>query len=197
MNMKKLNVITTFAVLMILQCVTATANEDKATMNSKKSACPDYLNHSYRKLHSTKEASLCDMSSGKVLLVVNTASHCGFTPQFEGLEALHKKYADQGLKTVGFASNDFNQETKDEAKSAGICFENFGVSFTMLAATQVTGAEANPTFQYLNEKTSQPSWNFNKYLVNLETGEVEHFSSQVNPTESELEQKIVKLLSEA
>jgi glutathione peroxidase len=99
-------------------------------------ACPVFLNHDFRQLHSDKTINLCENYSGKPLLIVNTASHCGYTKQFGPLESLHQKYKDQGLHIVGFASDDFNQEDKDEAKAAGICYKNYGVTFTMLAPTQ-------------------------------------------------------------
>jgi glutathione peroxidase len=101
-------------------------------MSSVVSACPDYLQGEYRKLHSKKMIDLCEVvKDKKAILVVNTASHCGFTSQFEGLEALNQKYQDKGLVVIGFASDDFKQEDADEEKAADICFVNFGVKFTM------------------------------------------------------------------
>ena len=81
-------------------------------------ACPDFLDHSMRKLHSKEEVNFCEVQAGRPMLIINTASHCGYTPQFKGLEALHREYADRGLVVVGFASDDFRQEAKDEAKAA-------------------------------------------------------------------------------
>lgn len=168
--------------------------EGKSESAARDNACPNFLNESYRLLHHTKESNLCDLVNGDVVLIVNTASHCGYTPQFKGLEALNQKYSSLGLTTIGFASDAFNQETKDEAESAGICFKNFGVTFTMLASTQVRGEQANTTFQHLNSKTQAPSWNFNKYLVDLKTGEVKHFGSRTQPLNSDLEKAISELL---
>ena len=100
--------------------------------------CPAYLDHEFRKLHSSQSVNLCKAYAGKPMLIINTASHCGFTPQFKGLEAVHAKYKDRGLVVVGFSSNDFNQEAKDEEKAAEVCFLNNGVTFTMLAPQHVT-----------------------------------------------------------
>lgn len=152
--------------------------------------CPDYLQGEYRKLHSNEKVTLCQLAENKTLLVVNTASHCGFTSQFKGLEALHKAYKDKGLVVVGFASDDFNQEDKDEEKAAGICFLNFGVTFTMLAPTHVRGDEANNLFKYLNREAGAPKWNFNKYLLDKNGKVVEHFGSMTSPDSNKLKQAI-------
>ena len=98
--------------------------------------CPEFLNHNLRKLHSQDTVNLCEVAAGKPLLIVNTASHCGYTSQFTGLEQLHEAYKDRGLVVVGFASNDFRQEAKDESEAAAICYKNYGVTFTMMAPTR-------------------------------------------------------------
>lgn len=157
-------------------------------------ACPTYLQGEYRKLHSTDDIDLCKLTEGKPVLVVNTASHCGYTSQFKGLETLNKKYQKRGLVVVGFASNDFNQEAKDEAEAAGICFVNFGVTFTMFSPTHVRGDNANPLFKTLAAETSAPKWNFNKYLLDKNGKVVEHFGSSVKPGDEELIKAIEKLL---
>ena len=102
----------------------------------------------YRKLHSKDSVDICALMENKTVLVVNTASHCGFTSQFKELEALHKKYKDKGLVIVGFASDDFKQEDADEEKAAEICYLNYGVTFTMLSPTAVTGDKANAQTAY-------------------------------------------------
>jgi glutathione peroxidase len=151
--------------------------------------CPDFLKHDLRKLHSAKTAHLCDLATNKkAVLFVNTASHCGFTEQFSGLEALHKKYKDQGLLVLGFPSDSFKQESKSEEDTARVCFKNFGVTFDMFETLPVRGKKAHPLFKYLAEQTTAPSWNFNKYL--WVDGKLTHFGSRTSPLDSELETAI-------
>ena len=157
-------------------------------------ACPDYLKGDYRKLHSKDSVNLCELTENKAVLIVNTASHCGFTSQFKELEALHKQYQDKGLVIVGFASDDFKQEAKDEEEAAGICFLNYGVTFTMLAPTHVRGDNANTVFKTLAKESTQPKWNFNKYLVDKDGKLVEHFGSMVKPDSATLTGAIEKVL---
>jgi glutathione peroxidase len=156
--------------------------------------CPAFLNRDFQKLHSSESINLCKSFAGRPLLIVNTASHCGFTPQFKGLEALHRKYRDRGLVVVGFPSGDFNQEAKDQAETADVCYINYGVTFTMLAPTAVTGQKANPVFLELNRRAGEPSWNFNKYLVSGDGKAVEHFDSRVTPDAPKLLSAIEQLL---
>lgn len=156
--------------------------------------CPDYMQGEYRKLHSKEAVNICELMENKTVLVVNTASHCGFTSQFKGLEALHKKYKDQGLVVVGFASDDFKQEDGDEEKAAEICYLNYGVTFTMFSPTQVTGDKANTLFKALAEQSTQPKWNFNKYLLGKDGKVVEHFGSRVKPDSATLAKAIEQQL---
>jgi glutathione peroxidase len=156
--------------------------------------CPAFLNHDFKKLHSSQSINLCEQYAGRPLLIVNTASHCGFTPQFKGLEALHKKYQARGLVVVGFPSDDFKQEAKDEAEAADVCYVNYGVTFTMLSPSPVTGSAANPVFQELNRRATAPAWNFNKYLVSSDGKLVRHFGSRVAPESPELQTAIEQLL---
>jgi glutathione peroxidase len=157
-------------------------------------ACPEYLNHDFRQLHSSKTVNLCKSFAGKPLLIVNTASHCGFTPQFKGLEAVNKKYKDKGLVVVGFASDDFNQEEKDEAKAAEICEQNFGVTFLMLSPTHVKGGDANPVFKELAAQKKAPAWNFNKYLVQADGKVQTYFASATTPESAEFTAAVDQLL---
>lgn len=157
-------------------------------------ACPEFLDHSMRRLHSQEDVNLCEVTQGKPVLVVNTASHCGFTPQFKGLEALHQSYKDRGLVVVGFASDSFKQEAASEAKAADVCFVNYGVSFTMLAPTDVKGRDANPVFKAINAQAGAPRWNFNKYLIDGDGNVVEHFDSGIAPDSSQLTAAIEKVL---
>lgn len=156
--------------------------------------CPAFLDHDFKKLRSSQSVNLCAESAGKPMLIVNTASHCGYTGQFEGLEALHQKYKARGLVVVGFPSNDFRQEAKDEEETAEICFINYGVTFTMLAPTSVKGADANPVFRELGRQSSEPAWNFNKYLVGADGKVVQYFKSDVRPDSAALNQAIEQLL---
>ena len=128
------------------------------------------------------------------MLIVNTASHCGFTPQFTALEALHKEYQEQGLVVIGFPSDDFFQEEDDEKDTADICFVNYGVTFTMLSPVHVYGSEAHPIFKALAEKTTAPKWNFYKYLVSADGKTVKHFNSRVKPDSDMLVSAINKIL---
>lgn len=161
--------------------------------DARAAECPAFLNHEFQKLHSPKSVNLCDEFAGRPLLIVNTASHCGFTKQFKGLEALHRQYQSRGLVVVGFPSNDFNQEAKDQAETADVCYINYGVTFTMLAPTPVTGPNANPVFQELNRRAQEPSWNFNKFLVSGDGKTVQHFDSREAPDSP----KLVKAIEQA
>ena len=162
---------------------------------SRATDCPAFLDHEFKKLHSSDSVNLCATYAGKPLLIVNTASHCGYTPQFKGLEALHRKYQARGLVVVGFPSDDFNQEAKDEAKTADICYVNYGVTFTMLAPSAIAGANANPVFRELNRRAGEPSWNFNKYLVSADGKSVQRFDSDVTPDSPQLTRAVELLLN--
>ena len=152
--------------------------------------CHDLLNYEAQKLRSKQTVDFCREFSGKAVLFVNTASQCGYTPQFKGLEQLNKKYGDK-LAIVGFPSDDFNQEYDDTEKVADVCYVNYGVTFTMMAPSSVKGENANAIFKLLAERTGQePQWNFNKYLVSADGNDVQHFSSSVAPDDKGLIEKI-------
>jgi len=174
------------ALALAVLAVSATANAG--------AACPVYLDQTMRRLHSQEDVNLCEVTAGKPVLIVNPASHCGYTPQFKGLEALHQSYKDRGLVVVGFASDSFRQEADSEAEAADVCFVNYGVSFTMLAPTPVRGSGANPVFQKLGAEAGEPKWNFNKYLVDADGNVVEHFDSGVRPDSSTMTAAIEKVL---
>lgn len=157
-------------------------------------ACPAFLNQEYRKLHSPESVNLCALVAGKPALIVNTASHCGFTPQFKGLEEAYQRYKGRGLVVVGFSSDDFNQEAKDEAEAATMCFINYGVKFTMLAPQHVKGPEANAVFKELARQTAEPKWNFNKYLLTADGKVAQYFDSRVAPDSREFNEAVEKLL---
>lgn len=158
-------------------------------------ACPPLLQTSPKRLQDEKPQPLCAYA-GKVLLVVNTASYCGFTSQFEGLEALNAKYAARGLVVMGFPSNDFKQEDADAKKTADVCFNTYGVKFPMFASGPVRGADAQPLFKQLAAATgAQPSWNFNKYLVGRDGKPIAHFGSMSGPTSKSLVEAVEKALA--
>ncbi|MEQ1635514.1 MAG: glutathione peroxidase [Methylococcales bacterium] len=157
--------------------------------------CPEYLNYPIKKLHSSKTLNICEAYPGKALLIVNTASHCGYTPQFKALEQLHQRYKAKDLVILGFASNDFKQEAKDDQEIAKVCYINYGVTFDMFAPIAVIGETAHPLFKELAKQASPPAWNFNKYLVNSKGNVVKHFASQVTPDSPELVQAIEQALS--
>ncbi|MBD9355491.1 glutathione peroxidase [Methylomonas albis] len=156
--------------------------------------CSGLLNFKMPKLRSSEQIDFCQAFQGKVILAVNTASNCGYTPQFKGLEALYQKYKDQGLVVVGFPSNDFNQEFAEAEKTANVCYINYGVTFPMLEKSQVKGATANGFFQKLSKATGvTPAWNFHKYLIDRNGTSVTAFPSDVTP--EQLDAKISALLS--
>jgi glutathione peroxidase len=167
----------------------------QGTTTSSSAACPPLLNHTAARLQDDKPQNLCQYA-GKVLLVVNTASYCGFTSQFEGLEALNARYAARGLVVLGFPSGDFKQEDKDAKKTAEVCFNTYGVKFPMFATGPVRGADAQPFFRQLAQATGQqPSWNFNKYLVGRDGKALAHFGSMTGPTSATITAAIEKALA--
>jgi len=158
--------------------------------------CPDLLKFVKRKLNSQETVNLCDEFAGKTLLIVNTASYCGFTPQFEGLEALYSDYKDKGFAVLGFPSHDFNQEDQDEGKTAELCELTYGVQFPMFEAVSVRGDEADPLYRKLAEKSgTAPKWNFYKYLVNKNGDVVDSYSSFTKPEDEDFRADIEKALT--
>jgi len=147
-------------------------------------ACPPILQHTFPRLQDEKPQSLCQYA-GKVVLVVNTASFCGFTPQYKGLEALDSKYRSRGLVVLGFPSNDFAQESGSNKEIADFCESTFGVKFPMFAKSSVRGANANPLFKQLALASgTTPKWNFYKYLIGRDGKVVQAWSSMTAPDES-------------
>jgi glutathione peroxidase len=159
-------------------------------------ACPVLLDRSMSDILE-KPRSLCEYA-GKVVLVVNTASQCGYTPQYEGLEALHRKYRDRGLVVLGFPSNDFGaQEPGSNQEIAAFCVNQYAIDFQMFAKTSVRGREANALFAELARATgAEPRWNFHKYLVARDGKRVQSFDTRVAPGDPKLVGAIEKLLGE-
>ena len=177
----------------LIQCVSLVVFLGFASSAAAQS-CPEFLDHEQRKLHSRDSVNLCEVAADQPMLVVNTASRCGYTGQFEGLEALHQQYKDRGLVVVGFASDDFRQEADTEEEAAKVCFVNFGVTFTMIAPTPVTGEQANPVFREINRQSEQPRWNFTKYVIDRSGKVVERFPSKVRPNDPQLIETVESLL---
>ena len=151
-------------------------------------AGPGLLDVEYRPLASRRPVNLAEQHDGKVLLVVNTASKCGYTPQYEGLEALQRRYAGRGFAVLGFPSNDFRgQEPGDEAQIQEFCTLTYGVKFPMYEKVQVTGEDATPLYRRLaRESGVQPGWNFHKYLVSRDGRVVGNWPSKVEPGDKAL-----------
>ncbi len=167
----------------------------QAAQPTQASACPATLNHVFERLQDEAPQSLCQYS-GKVLLVVNTASYCGFTPQYKGLEALYARYRDRGLVVLGFPSNDFAQETGDNKQIADFCENTYGVKFPMFSKSSVRGPQANPLFRQLAHATGrQPLWNFHKYLIARDGSVVNSYTSLTSPDSSALVADIEKQLA--
>ena len=150
--------------------------------NAVHADCPPLLDAALPTLTEDKPASLCQYR-GKVLLVVNTASQCGYTPQYQGLEKLWQRYRDKGLVVLGFPSNDFGaQEPGSNREIAKFCEVNYGVSFPMFGKSSVAKGSANPFFEKLAQATgSRPGWNFHKYLVDRSGAKAVAFDTRVAP----------------
>ncbi len=159
-------------------------------------ACPPLLDVTKRPLNGGEPVRLCDAYQGQVVLVVNTASKCGFTPQFEGLEALHAEYKDQGLAVIGFPSGDFGgQEYASEERIQAFCRLTYGVRFPMYEKTHAAKHAAGPLYRGLGSQAGEyPQWNFHKYLLNREGELVASFPSRVAPDDDALLRAIRKQL---
>lgn len=154
------------------------------------------LDHSFRRLASPERVHLGEAFGGQVLLVVNTASKCGFTPQYEGLEALHQEFSARGFAVLGFPSNDFmGQEPGTEEEIREFCTLNFGVQFPMFERVVVRGREASPFFRELAAAAGEaPRWNFHKYLVGRNGEVLDSFGSRVRPEDPELRAAVMRAL---
>ncbi len=160
-------------------------------------ACPALLQRTFNRLQTGKSESLCQFE-GKVLLVVNTASYCGYTHQFEGLEAMYRKYKDRGLVVVGFPSNDFGQqEPGSNAEIAEFCRLTYGVEFPMFEKSSVSSLAGNPLFTELASRTGKaPQWNFHKYVIDRSGVPVGSFTSQTEPGDRALVKLVERLLAD-
>ncbi len=160
-------------------------------------SCGNLLDYSQSPLRSGPAINLCDAYAGKVLLIVNTASRCGFTSQFKQLEALYQKYDDQGLVILGFPSNDFNQEEADSKDIAEVCYSNYGVTFPMFSASHVRGKDKTALFDHLTALSdTEVQWNFYKYLVSRDGRQVQGFNSAAAPLGGLLEEQVRSALQQ-
>lgn len=161
----------------------------------RQATCPTLLDHRFPRLQDESPQNLCQYA-GKVVLVVNTASYCGYTSQYAGLEKLYAQYGARGLTVLGFPSNDFGaQEPKGNKDIAEFCYNTYGVKFPMFAKSAVTGKSANPLFASLAQAAGQPpKWNFHKYLIDREGRVVASFPSRVEPTDPQITSRIERLL---
>lgn len=166
-----------------------------APVNAADAPCPTILDHKFANLLD-EPISLCQQR-GKVVLIVNTASFCGYTPQYDGLEKLYRHYRDRGFVVLGFPANDFGgQEPAGNKEIAMFCQMNYGITFPVFAKTTVIGAKANPLYRQLAARTGQaPQWNFHKYLIDRSGEQITPFASAVEPDDRRLMALIEKLLA--
>lgn len=157
--------------------------------------CPSLLQGELPKLRAKENIDLCQRFAGRPMVVVNTASFCGFAPQFKSLEALNQRFKGQGLEVVGVPSNDFKQESKDGEETAKVCYVNYGVTFTMTEPQIVKGPDATHLFKVLAQQSSAPRWNFYKYVVNRQGEVIASFSSLTEPDDPELIAAVEKAIA--
>jgi glutathione peroxidase len=158
-------------------------------------ACPAILQHQFTRLQDESPQNLCQYK-GQLVLVVNTASYCGFTSQYAGLERLYAKYKNQGLVVLGFPSNDFGKQEPGSSKEiADFCFNTYGVKFPMFSKTVVSGTGKNALYTALEKSTGKsPQWNFHKYLIDRSGKVVANFQSDIDPESPQLIAAIDKAL---
>lgn len=165
-------------------------------MDVSANQCPKALDFEIKRLGEDKVENLCDYK-GNVILVVNTASKCGFTPQYEGLEKLYSEKKDKGFVVLGFPSHDFYQEPAPEQDIKDFCNLTYDVKFPMFTKVNVRGAKAHPFYKNLAKETnSTPKWNFWKYLIDKDGKVVKSYSMVTNPNGDKLVSMIDKLLLE-
>lgn len=161
-------------------------------------SCPAVLQQQFPRLQDEAPQNLCQYA-GKVALIVNTASYCGFTSQYQGLEALYAKYQGRGLVVLGFPSNDFGKQEPGSGKEiADFCFNTYGVKFPMFSKSVVSGSHPNPLYASLAKITGAvPKWNFHKYLIDRSGKVVANYPSETAPDNSTLISAIEKALAES
>jgi glutathione peroxidase len=184
-------------ILLDILLITTTVNATTMTNSIKKSpinenGCPATLDFKLKSIASTDSINLCEAYKGKVVLIVNTASKCGFTDQFGELETLYDNYKDKGFVVLGFPSNDFgNQDPENEKKIASFCRLTYGVKFPMFEKTHAAQQGASPIYQTLGNLAGEfPRWNFHKYLLDKEGNMIASFPSQIGPANKDLVEMI-------
>ena len=189
----KLSAVITGAVMLASSWL---ASAQELTDQSSAKICGDTTSYAVRNLDSEEKVNFCEAYKDKVVLVVNTASRCGYTYQYEDLEKLYSEYRDRGFVVVGFPSNDFgNQEPGKEKQIKTFCRLTYGVQFPMHAKTRVKGEDADPLYRSLAEAAGQsPRWNFHKYLIDREGKLGGSYGSAVEPRSSALIEAIERLL---
>ena len=157
-------------------------------------SCSNLLNTEMRLLDSTEELNLCEYQDN-VLLIVNVASRCGYTPQYAALQRIYSKYKDDGFVVIGIPSRDFKQEFSEEAKVAEFCSTEYGVDFPMFATAKVKGKNAHPFYKKLIAASGkEPRWNFAKYLIGRDGEVIDHYKSRVTPESEKLVSAITAVL---
>jgi len=195
-SMSRLRQIARLSLVSWLFFIQTAVSANEVNASQSEAVCADTLAYSFKKLASEEVIDLCSTYQGKVIMVVNTASKCGYTYQYEGLENLYKVYGDRDFVVLGFPSNDFaNQEPGNEDKIQEFCRLTYGVKFPMFAKTSFKGESANPFFTKLAEYSgSYPQWNFHKYLIDRSGRIVDSFPSAMDPQDSLIIKKIEAVL---
>jgi glutathione peroxidase len=170
-----------------------------STAKAESTSVGSAYDYSFKTLIGQKPLPLSEYK-GKVVMIVNTASECGFTPQYEGLQKLYDAYKEKGLVIVGVPSNDFGgQEPDSNEKIAEFCKLNYGVSFPMASKEVVSGKEAHPFYVWAKEKLgfgTAPKWNFHKYLIDKSGGLVDYYNSNTAPDSDKVKKRVEELLAQ-
>ena len=184
-----------FAIGLLVLAFGASSSAQAAAPQSAR-ACSKLLQKTFKRLQDDAPQDLCQYA-GRVLLVVNTASYCGFTSQYEGLERLHAERKDKGLVVLGFPSNDFGQQEPGSSKQiADFCANTYGVKFPMFAKSVVSGSGANQLYRELGQATGKtPQWNFHKYLIDRDGKVISSYASMVSPQDKRLLTDVDRALS--
>ncbi|MCG2585249.1 glutathione peroxidase [Massilia sp. TS11] len=190
------SVLTLMSAAMLLSAPAAAGQAATMGAAAAPAACPAILKQNFKRLQDEAPQDLCQYA-GKVILVVNTASYCGYTNQYEGLEKLYANYKDKGLVVLGFPSNDFGKQEPGSSKEiADFCYNTYGVKFPMFAKSSVIGPEANPLHAQLTKITGKaPGWNFAKYVIDREGKVISFYPSKVTPEDKTLVAEIEKDLA--